>query len=261
MAVSENRMSETGPILAGDIDIAATAILLDVDGTLIEIAATPEAVRVPPSLVHTLARLRDKLEGALCLVSGRPIAVLDRLFSPLRVAIVGGHGAEARLSPHGMTVRSRVHPIDPELRQRLLAIAGDTPGLLAESKEYSVALHYRLAPELEHIVRDQVEALCDAYGHGAVEVLPGKSVFEVKPVGFNKGIAIREVMRHAPFAGRTPIFMGDDVTDESGFAAVGELGGLGFSVGRRLPKTKGLFGTPREVRSWLYALLRGPETG
>lgn len=259
MSSSDQRISEAARVLDGEVDTATIAILLDVDGTLIEIAPTPEAVRVPPSLVHTLARLRDKLDGALSLVSGRPIAVLDRLFAPLRVAIVGGHGAEARLSPHGMTVRSRVHPIDPELRKRLLDIAAETPGLLAESKEHSLALHYRLVPELEHSVRERIERACVELGHGAVEVLPGKSVFEVKPKGFDKGVAIRELMRHPPFAGRQPVFLGDDVTDESGFAAVHALGGFGFSVGRKLPKTHEMIATPREVRSWLYRVLRGAE--
>ena len=260
MTASERRSTEAGPVLVGKPDPAATAVLLDVDGTLIEIAATPQEVRVPPSLKHTLARLRDKLSGALCLVSGRPIVDLDRMFAPLRVAIVGGHGAESRLMPDGPVCDVEV-ALDNNLRRRLLAIAVATPGLIAEEKKHSLALHYRLVPEHERRVREEIDRVCAEWPPNSVEVLPGKAVFEVKPRTFNKGVAVQALMREAPFKARRPIFIGDDVTDESVFAVLPEFNGLGFSVGRELKGTQGYFTTPREVRHWLYELLQEREPG
>lgn len=238
------------------LDLDAFAILLDVDGTLIELAATPQEVHVPPSLKHTLARLRDGLSGALCLVSGRPLRDLDVMFAPLRVPCVGGHGAENRLTPDGLIARAKASPLDAELKRQLLAIATETPGILAENKEYSIALHYRLVPELERTVFNEITRICSAWPVETVEILPGKSVFEVKPRAFNKGIAVLALMQHPPFIGRRPIFIGDDVTDESVFAVMPKFDGLGFSVGRELRGTHGYFATPREVRHWLYALLQ-----
>lgn len=231
-------------------------MLLDVDGTLIEIAATPQEVHVPPSLKQTLGLLRDRLSGALCLVSGRPMADLDVLFEPLRLPLIGGHGAENRLTPEGLVARAKAAPLDRELKRRLLAIATDTPGIIAENKEYSLALHYRLAPEQEKFVHSAITRICAEWPPDTVEILPGKSVFEVKPRAFNKGSAVRALMQHAPFHGRRPIFIGDDVTDESVFAVLPEFDGLGFSVGRELKGAQGYFATPREVRHWLYELLQ-----
>ncbi|MGD9845385.1 MAG: trehalose-phosphatase [Variibacter sp.] len=240
-------------------DPKTIAVLLDVDGTLIELAATPQAVHVPPSLKHTLAVLRDLLGGALALVSGRPLADLDNIFDPLRVALVGGHGAETRLRPRGEVERTRIPPMDDRLRRRLIAIAAGTEGVLAEDKGYSLALHYRLAPQAERYVHDEILRACAAFPDVPAEVLPGKSMFEVKPPAFNKGMAVRELMRKEPFAGRRPIFLGDDVTDESVFAVLPEFDGIGYSVGRRFPNTKGVFATPREVRHWLYGFIKPRE--
>lgn len=245
------------PVRADKLNPDEIAVLLDVDGTLIEFAPTPQEVHVPPSLKHTLAKLRDRLAGALCLVSGRPLADLDVLFAPLRVPCIGGHGAENRLTYDGPVVRATVPPIDPVLRRRLLAIATDTPGVLAEGKEYSLALHYRLAPEQKDFVRDEIARVCADFPADLVEVLPGKAVFEVKPRAFNKGVAVQALMEEAPFKGRRPVFLGDDVTDESAFAVLGAYGGLGFSVGSELAYTQGMFATPREVRHWLYELQLG----
>ena len=181
------------------------------------------------------------------------------MFAPLRVAIVGGHGAENRLSPNEGVMQLPVD-LHPEVRRRLLEIATRTDGLLAEEKDHSIALHYRLVPEQEHAVRAQLEHLCAQWPAGEIEILPGKSVFEVKPTGFNKGTAIRALMQNPPFAGRRPIFIGDDVTDETAIAVMPEFEGFGYSVGRRLAGTSGFFATPREVRHWLYGLIQmAPE--
>lgn len=248
------------PLPADALDLGRIALLLDVDGTLIEFGPTPMEVHVPASLKHTLAKLRDLLSGALCLVSGRPLAHLDILFAPLRIACIGGHGAENRLTP-GEVVQAAAAPIDPELRRRLLAIATDTPGVLAEGKQYSLALHYRLAPEREEHVRAEIARICADFPGDSVEVLPGKAVFEVKPRAFDKGIAVQALMLNPPFAGRRPIFLGDDVTDESVFSILSRYDGIGYSVGRELNHTQGMFATPREVRHWLYEMQRGRPPG
>lgn len=240
--------------LAADVDLDRTAILLDVDGTLIEIAETPMAVRVPPSLKHTLAKLRDRLGGALSLVSGRPVAQLDELFSPARLPIVGGHGAELRRAADAPVKRSG-EGISDGLRQALTRIAADTPGVLAETKSHSLALHYRLVPEQEASVLSRIKVVLAAHAEEPVEVLPGKSVFEVKPRAFDKGSAIRALMAEPPFAGRRPVFIGDDVTDQSALAVMPDFGGIGCSVGRKLRGATVYFATPREVRHWLFGLL------
>lgn len=258
-AISGAAFGASTPVRADKLSLDSLALLLDVDGTLIELKPTPQEVRVPPSLKHTLSRLRDHLSGALCLVSGRPLADLDVLFDPLRVPIVGGHGAENRLTPNGLVVRSSVKPLAPELKRRLLAIATGTEGMIAENKEYSIALHYRLVPELEREIFDRIIRICAEWDSNEIEVLPGKSVFEVKPRAFNKGVAVRQLMQQPPFLGRRPIFIGDDVTDESVFAVLPDLNGLGFSVGRELKGAQGVFATPREVRHWLYELMRNGE--
>jgi trehalose 6-phosphate phosphatase len=262
MTVTERIVSEKGgAALAGDFDPhsisdpAGLAVLLDIDGTLIELAPTPQEVRVPPSLKHTLSRLRGRLDGALALVSGRPLSDIDNLFKPLIVAAVGGHGAENRLNTSGAVAHRAAGPMHADVRRRLLAVAQATPGVLAEDKGYSMAMHYRLAPESERAVRDAILRICADHPQAQLEILPGKSMFEVKPRGFNKGIAVRELMAQNPFRGRRPVFIGDDVTDESVFRVMPEFGGLAFSVGRRLAGTHGDFGTPREVRHWLYTLI------
>ena len=239
-------------------DLRLSAFLLDVDGTLVDIAPTPREVRVPAPLLRTLARLIARTDGAVALVSGRSIADLDRLFDPLRLTAVGGHGAEFRL-PDGTDVHRRDSPaLGAELKQALFAIAG--AGVLAEDKGYSVALHYRLAPEKEALVREAVARACARAVHEPVEILPGKAVIEIKPAGFSKGSGVRELMRHAPFAGRRPIFIGDDTTDETVFAIMPELDGTAFSVGRDVAGVAGCFATPARVRAWLDRIAPAGES-
>src|SRR5262249_12592171 len=127
------------------------------------------------------------------------------------------------------------------------------PGIILEDKDYSLAIHYRLAPEKESIVRDAVLAICEQ-APDSVEVLPGKFVFEIKRTGFDKGTGVRQLMRHAPFTGRKPIFIGDDTTDEAAFAVLPELDGPGISVGRRIAGATSCFETPHDVRAWLAEL-------
>lgn len=235
------------------------AILLDVDGTLLDIAPTPQEVHVPDSLCETLLRIRKRLDGALALVSGRPLSDLDHLFAPLRLATIGGHGAEMRLASEGEAVASRAAPLDRSFREHLKVVAARHSGIIVEDKEYSVALHYRLAPKEGLALVHEVKRACVDWGDPSIRLLSGKAVVEVKGRGFDKGTGVRELMNHAPFAGRIPIFVGDDITDEDAFRVVPEFKGLAISVGRKFPGVDGLFQSAAEVRQWLAHLSGDPN--
>ena len=227
------------------------AILLDVDGTILDLASTPREVWVPPSLRHDMSRLSERTGGAVALVSGRSLNDLDLLFSPLQLPAVGGHGAEFRPYVGGEQDLRRSVPLDASLKRKFAAVAELGPGIVIEDKGYSIALHYRLAPALEGVVKAAVAQICAENPFAPIEVLHGKSVLEIKQIGFNKGTAVRELMRYAPFAGRHPIFIGDDVTDESVFEIISEFDGLAFSVGRMVAGVNGHFEKPEAVRGWL----------
>jgi trehalose 6-phosphate phosphatase len=230
-------------------DLRKCAILLDIDGTILDFAPSPQQVWVPTGLRQTLARIDALTGGALALVSGRSLRDIDVIFSPLELAAIGGHGAELR-AVAGAAPTVCVPPLSGALKRKLAAIAELGPGILAEDKGYSLALHYRLAPEKGDAVRAAVEAIC-ADAADAVDVLPGKLVVEIKPAGINKAKAVCELMRHAPFSGRNPIFIGDDTTDEPVFGIISQFGGLGFSVGRVSAVVNGHFEQPESVRAWL----------
>lgn len=232
------------------LNLKSTALLLDVDGTLIDIAPAPHLVVVPDDLRRSLSRLSDLTDGAVALVSGRPVSDLDRLFAPLRLSAIGGHGAEMRIGD--VSVDRGVAPLPEALRRRLSGIAA--PGLLIEDKGYSLAVHYRAVPHLRHSVQQSIAEACEAFPSEAVEVLPGKEMLEVKRPGFDKGEAVRALMTHAPFAGRVPVFIGDDVTDDSVFSILPQLDGIGFSVERDLAGLAGVFDSPAQVRAALAAL-------
>jgi len=235
-------------------DLREMAVLLDIDGTILDIAPTPAAVTVPASLRQTLARLSRATGGALALVSGRSLADIDLLFAPLRLPAIGGHGAEFRPSADGEMESENARPLDGGMRDRLAELAVAAPGVLVEDKGYSLAVHYRLAPEQEDRIKQAVAAIKADWPKEPIEVLPGKAVVEIKPTGFHKGAAIRQLMRHKPFAGRRPIFVGDDTTDESAFAVMPEFDGLAFSVGRKARGTAHCFAAPSDVRRWLERL-------
>jgi trehalose 6-phosphate phosphatase len=242
------------------IDIHQVAILLDIDGTLLDLAPTPDEVRVPPTLRRTLTTLHERSGGALALVSGRSLRDIDRIFSPLYVSAVGGHGAEIRLLPEGGAPHERIIPLDKKLRRRFADIAREGKGIIVEDKGYSLALHYRLVPERKRAVEDAVAAICAELPAAFVEVLPGKSVLEIKKVGFDKGTAIQYMMTQPPFAGRRPIFIGDDTTDESAFAVLPEFNGMAISVGRMVPGVAQRFEAPSDVRRWLERIAKEDGT-
>ena len=193
-------------------DLARLAILLDVDGTLLDLAPTPREVFVSHALRETLARLWKRTDGAVAFVSGRPVSELDLIFSPLRLPAIGGHGAELRVLPGTTPEAPRLPPLDPDVKRRFAAIAESGPGIVLEDKGYSLALHYRLAPDKEHVVREAAMKICEDLDGASIELLPGKLVVEVKQAGTTKATAVRELMT-SPFAGRRPVFIGDDITD------------------------------------------------
>jgi len=238
------------------IDPRSFAFLLDIDGTLLDIALTPHDVRVPTTLRKTLARLQERTDGAIALVSGRSLSDIDLIFAPLKLSAVGGHGAEIRVTPNSKANGVHSRFLDKKTRSRLIEVAEVDEGVIMEDKGYSVALHYRLAPDKKRAIEDAVAAICGELPAGSVEILPGKAVVEIKKSGFNKGTALRDLMAHPPFAGRKPIFVGDDVTDETAFAVVPEFDGMAISVGRMVPGVAHRFETPSDVRRWLERIAR-----
>jgi trehalose 6-phosphate phosphatase len=238
------------------LDLKSVALLLDVDGTLIDIGPSPYEVHVPKELCRSLERLVELTDGALALISGRPIAGLDRLFSPLKFSAVGGHGAEMRVN--GTAVRHHIRPLPKAMRERIAKSAPQ--GVLIEDKGYSIALHYRGVPVGKDKLLQLLAEVGAAYPKEQVEILPGKEMLELKRAGTNKGEAVRTLMTLAPFEGRTPVFIGDDVTDESVFSILPEMGGETFSVGRAFNGLTAIFDSPASVRAVL-AQLAGQQNG
>jgi trehalose 6-phosphate phosphatase len=227
------------------------ALFLDVDGTLLDIASDPASVEVPPGLLTTLSLLRETLGGALALVSGRAIADLDRLFFPLELAAAGQHGAEMRLAPGGKVetlvndepIRLVEGPIEDYVRL--------WPGVLLERKGLSLAVHYRHAPESRAMLRQYlVDTL--RYHKSSLTMLEGRMVFDLKSPGVTKGTAIARLMLTEAFRRRVPVFIGDDRTDEYGFATVNQAGGYTIRVGTLDGSVaRSQISDPAAVRAWL----------
>lgn len=222
------------------------ALFLDFDGTLVEIAAGPEAIAVPAALGARLERLAARLDGALALVSGRSIDNIERHLGPLPLHLAGSHGGHVR-APCGRTLREAA-PLPAAAAEALAAFAQEH-GLLHERKAHGGALHYRARPDLEAATHRFAEAL--AAGHG-LATRPGKCVIELVWPGADKGGAVNLMAERAPFAGRRPVFIGDDITDEDGFAASARLGGFGIAVGERpSASARHHLADVREVHAWL----------
>jgi trehalose 6-phosphate phosphatase len=224
------------------------ALFLDVDGTLLDFADAPGDVAVEPGLIDTLAILHGRLDGALALVSGRNLAQLDALFAPLHLPAVGLHGLERRDDGH-VEQHARAPALDGVLASAR-ALAAKYPGARIEDKGIGLALHWRGAPAAEEPLHEfATSALIDLPGY---HLQPGNRVIELRPDGANKGAAVLDLLALPPFHGRRPVFVGDDLTDEHGFAAVGSHGGFGILVGSRQPSVAryGLH-DPAAVRAWL----------
>ncbi len=222
------------------------ALFLDFDGTLVELADAPDAISVSPEVAPLLARLNERLEGRLALVSGRSIADLERHLQCAGLAVSGSHGLELRLRDGSLVPLAARHDLS-EARERVRQLAGKAEGLLVEDKPFSVALHYRQAPHEEERVSEAMAQLARATG---LSVQEGKMVVELRPAGADKGDAVRAFMAEPDFAGTRPLFVGDDLTDEDAFAAAAAMGGAGILVGLaretaarwRLPDVKAVIG-------------------
>src|SRR5688572_2018687 len=234
------------------------AYFLDIDGTLVDFADAPGAVTLDPALPDLVEALYQSSGGAIALITGRSIADADRLFPARRLAIAGQHGHERR-SADGRMARHHVLPcaLDPA-RRTLSAAVERHSGLFLEDKGLSLALHYRRAPHLasvaHRLMRSVHESLGDRYC-----VHDGKSVVELTPAGRDKGLAIRAFMREAPFRGKPPVFIGDDVTDEDGFAVINSLGGDSIKVGPGPTVAEWRFPSVRAVLAWLEHGTPGPR--
>ena len=205
------------------------ALFLDVDGTLVEIAATPTAVHVPARAIAGIARARERLQGAVAFVSGRNIADIDRLFAPLRLPAAGAHGAERRTADGRVRGQRDGFKLGPA-RELLARWVSLHPGALLEDKGAGLALHFRNVPDLEPLAQRVMAAAAARVGP-AFHLQEGKKVIEIKASTVSKGAAIEAFMAEPPFAGRRPIYVGDDLTDEDAFAVVNRLGGDSVAVG------------------------------
>jgi trehalose 6-phosphate phosphatase len=246
--------SLAGPTSTDNVtpDAGPPALFLDVDGTLLDLAQRPGDVVTPAGLVAALARAERKLGGALALISGRPLEELDCLFAPLRLRASGVHGAELRVNPHAPVVQSTVATELPaSLWIALTRMLAAFPGTFAENKRYSFAVHYRLTPGAEAPLRAAIMKLVETQPRTAIEVMDAHFAIELKSPGCDKGQAIASFLAMPPFLGRTPIFVGDDATDETGFAVVSARGGFAYSVGELRRGAIGTFVHPGEVRDWL----------
>jgi trehalose 6-phosphate phosphatase len=225
----------------------SSALFLDFDGTIVDLAPLPGAVIVPRGLVDMLGSLGERLGGGLALISGRPIEQIDAFLHPLRLPTAGVHGLERRGADGALTLLS-THPLQ-HVEQAASSLAAKFPQLLVETKRGSVALHYRQAPELAALCLETMQAaVAESPG---LTLLPGKMVLEAKPGGASKGVAIEAFMKEPPFAGRRPVFIGDDFTDEVGFSLVQRLGGMGVKVGEGASVAWHRLPSPAALRSQL----------
>lgn len=226
------------------------AFFLDIDGTLFDIVALPAAVHASAADFELLTALYEAAGGATALVSGRPISGIDKIFAPLKLPAAGQHGVERR-DARGKILR---HAAPGELWRAAIAplrrFASRHEGLIFEDKGMSIALHYRLVPELEQDALAAVRSAAAGLGE-RYEVLPGKMVFELRPSGRDKGVAIEEFMQERPFARRVPVFLGDDVSDEHGFTVVNRLGGHSVKVGAGPTAARWNLDDPAAARAWL----------
>jgi trehalose 6-phosphate phosphatase len=239
------------PPLASD-----QCLFLDVDGTLVEFTDTPSQTVADDEIKRLLEQLMHQLAGAVALVSGRQISTMDQLFAPLRLPAAGLHGVERRDSSgtlHGAEFED--HRLS-RARKALALLADSYPGTIIEDKGRNIAVHFRLAPQFGELVLRSVEAIAAPLTED-YQLQNGILMVEIKPRGFNKGSAVASFMREPPFAGRRPVFVGDDLTDRDGFAVVEALGGISISVGERV-RGQYQLDHVQSVRSWLRDFVNRP---
>ncbi|MDP2640797.1 MAG: trehalose-phosphatase [Betaproteobacteria bacterium] len=246
----------------------AWAYLLDDAGTLIDIADTPDAVRVDTARLDLIARLQRSSGGAVALVSGRALSFLESRLGTLRLPLAGQHGLERRDAAGRVWIHAAPPAAKSAIKQALAPVLARHPGLLLEDKGLTLALHYRLAPHLAAYAHRLMARLAAAAGAG-LEVQRGKRVAEIKPSGVDKGTAIAEYLTEPPFKERRPVFIGDDLNDEHGFAGVNRLDGISVKVGKGASCARFRLPDVAAVRRWLGAALKeehahagpGPDAG
>ena len=228
------------------------ALFLDIDGTLLGMAPRPDAVIVPPGLVALLGRLVADLGGAVAFLTGRRIADADRLFAPLRLVASGVHGTELRADSDG-PIAVLAPPMPASVVQAMNEISGIAKGILVEQKGPGVAVHYRNAPLAQHALESEVATIIARSSYELV-LRRGRKVLEAVPKGYSKGTALSLLTSRAPFKGRLPVMVGDDVGDESAFLEAERLGGLGLRVaGEHFGPTAADFDGVQSVHAWLAA--------
>ena len=247
--------------LPPEANVASIALFLDVDGTMLDLALRPDAVVVDPALRETLSTLHALLGGALAIVSGRPIREIDALLALDDVAAAGLHGAELRAEGYATLAQPVPNPrLDP-VRARALEIAAAIPGVLVEDKGGAIALHYRTVPQAETATRNAALELLVLAG-SEYELIHGNAVVELKPSHADKGTALATLMQIAPFAGRTPWMIGDDLTDEDAFVEANRERGVSVIVGPRRPTlARYALAGPAAARAWLAALAAAHTPG
>jgi trehalose 6-phosphate phosphatase len=232
------------------------ALFLDVDGTLLDLAPTPDAVVVPEGLIEVLDALRHRFGGALALVSGRALGTLDGLFAPWRFAGAGQHGGEIRLAPQAPPIVHADTQAVAIATARLDMVAGTMPHVFVEPKGLSTAIHFRQAPQAEAAIRAALPRVLAGL-ETRLEATSAKMAFDIRTRGLSKGTAISILASVPPFAGRVPVMVGDDRTDEDGFAEVIARGGTGVLVGApRATLAQWRLDSPAATRRWLETLAR-----
>lgn len=232
-------------------------LFLDVDGTLVELTDTPSQTFADEAIKTLLAQVMQRLDGALALVSGREIATLDALFAPLRLPAAGLHGVERRTAAGELRLSGASEAALDAVRGRLRDLVAGHPGTLLEDKGRTIAIHFRLAPEAQAAVQQGIMAIA-APLFATHHVQEGNMLFELKPRAVNKATAVDAFLEEAPFAGRRPAFVGDDLTDLDGFVMAEARGGISIGVG---PRVRGQYHLPNvaAVRAWLQALAELPR--
>lgn len=235
---------------------SGTALFLDLDGTVLDIAATPDRAAAEPGLVDRLEALSARLDGALAILTGRTVAEVDRLLAPLVPVVAGVHGAELRLDP-AEPVEREAEPMDERVVTAVQRLVEREEGTSIELKRVSVAVHYRLAPWAQPRIEAALHDIL-ATGPGHLILCRGRKVLEILPRHVSKGAALEALMRRPAFFGKAPLMIGDDASDLAAFEAAERLGGCGLKVaGEHFARHEAAFESPRAVRAWLGDLLRG----
>ena len=234
------------------------AYFLDVDGTLINIADTPDAVQVDQALLELIANLHSASGGAVALVSGRMISDLHSLLGLPQLPLSGLHGLERRDSTGRLWIHAAPPTAKCAIKEALAPVIARHPGLLLEDKGLTLALHYRMVPNLAGYVHKIMSELLSSKGQG-LELQRGKCVVEIKPAGIDKGSAVAEYLAELPFKGRRAVFIGDDLNDEHGFAEVNKMDGISIKVGKGASCARFRLPNVMAVHGWLGEALRGKE--